>query len=36
LTQINATVPDGVSGGVPVVVKIGGAQSQAGVTVAIK
>ena len=38
LVQINAVVPPGVASGpsVPVVVKIGGQQSQAGVTLAVK
>jgi uncharacterized protein (TIGR03437 family) len=36
LTQINALVPNGNTGVLPIVVKIGSAQSQAGVTVAVK
>jgi uncharacterized protein (TIGR03437 family) len=36
LTQINAKIPDGATGILPVVVQIGTAQSQAGVTVGVK
>jgi uncharacterized protein (TIGR03437 family) len=34
--QVNAVVPSGLAGAVPVVVMVGGVSSQAGVTVTVR
>jgi uncharacterized protein (TIGR03437 family) len=36
LMQVNAVIPDGLSGNVPVVISVGGVSSQPGVTIAVK